>query len=183
MKKNSFYLLAIMMAAVLCVGFTSCGDDDDDPKNTGNDLVGWYINYDEIMTKDNCPTEGGGWLDQNGEFHPVEYYSSAPPIIHIINDTYLDYYYESEILEKGNEKPAGKDLVYQMDGGNLAYYGTPTRIAYHRLSDNLISFETPDFDWYHTVLTLSKADSGFKVYDGYWQRSETWLKYDPNKAY
>lgn len=180
MKKNSFYLLAIMMAAVLCVGFTSCGDDDDDPKNTGNDLVGWYINYDEIITKENCPKNGMEWTDQNGEIHVSESYSSAPPIIHIINDTYLDYYYESEILEKGNEKPAGKDLVYQMDGGNLAYYGTPTRITYYRRTDKEISFVVPDI--YESRIFLIKTDKGLEVIDGDWY-PKTWLKYDPNKAY
>ena len=35
-KRNYWSLLAIMMVAVLCVGFVSCGDDDDEGGNGGN---------------------------------------------------------------------------------------------------------------------------------------------------
>ena len=46
MKKNSFYLFAMMMAVVLCVGFTSCSSDDDDEGNPS--LVGtWkFVSYE-----------------------------------------------------------------------------------------------------------------------------------------
>ena len=44
MKKLYFTMFAIMMALV-CVGFASCGSDDDDDKNQSNngsaDLPGW----------------------------------------------------------------------------------------------------------------------------------------------
>ena len=40
MKKRSYlYLLAIMMVAVLSVGFVSCGNDDDDDITGGSELV------------------------------------------------------------------------------------------------------------------------------------------------
>lgn len=43
MKKNSFYLFAMMMAVVLCVSFTSCSDDDDEGgSGSTNALVGTW---------------------------------------------------------------------------------------------------------------------------------------------
>lgn len=39
MKKNSFYLWGIMMVIALCVGFTSCGDDEED-SNGGEPIEG-----------------------------------------------------------------------------------------------------------------------------------------------
>lgn len=40
--KNYFKLLAMMIMAFVCVGFASCGSDDDDSNNGGvpNELVG-----------------------------------------------------------------------------------------------------------------------------------------------
>ena len=169
MKKNSFYLLAIMMAVVLCVSFTSCSDDDD----TGNDLVGWYLNNDELCTKEDCPL----FEEASGDI----YYFRGPDIIHIIDDTYLDYYGDSEVYKKGDKYTEGKEMIYQMDGGKRALYDTPTRITYYRRTDKEISFVVPGTD--ESRIFLIKTDKGLEVIDGYWQQPKTWLKYDPNKAY
>ena len=45
MKKKSFYLWAMMLVAVLCVGFTSCSNDDDEDDDdvvTGTGIVGTW---------------------------------------------------------------------------------------------------------------------------------------------
>lgn len=44
MKKNSFYLFAMMMAVVLCVGFASCSSDDDEGgSGNTNSFVGTWM--------------------------------------------------------------------------------------------------------------------------------------------
>lgn len=61
MKKNGFYLFAMMMAVVLCVGFTSCDDEDSgygpligtwhhvaDAKYKGGTSNTEYYEYDEV---------------------------------------------------------------------------------------------------------------------------------------
>ncbi|MBO5592610.1 MAG: hypothetical protein J5913_06570 [Prevotella sp.] len=55
-KKNLLRLLAIMMAAVLCVGFVSCGDDDDDGEDVplgkeNNALLGGWseMNFSMVL--------------------------------------------------------------------------------------------------------------------------------------
>lgn len=48
MKKFQFRVFAIMIMALVCVGFASCGSDDDDSKNKSNntsDLVGIWAQY------------------------------------------------------------------------------------------------------------------------------------------
>lgn len=42
-KKNNFYLWVMMTVAVMCIGFTSCGDDDDDNNSsTSKAMVGYW---------------------------------------------------------------------------------------------------------------------------------------------
>lgn len=50
MKKNQFRVFAMMIMALVCVGFTSCGGDDDDNSNSssGNNISAsvdgiWYL--------------------------------------------------------------------------------------------------------------------------------------------
>lgn len=48
MKKFQFRVFAIMIMALVCVGFASCGSDDDDSKNKSNNtsaLVGIWAQY------------------------------------------------------------------------------------------------------------------------------------------
>ena len=42
MKKNKFYLLAIMFFAVSCIGFVSCDDDDEAAGDIPSELVGTW---------------------------------------------------------------------------------------------------------------------------------------------
>lgn len=62
MKKKSFYLWAMMLVAVLCVGFTSCDNDDDDDDEdvvTGEGIVGtWqFISVDNHFYDGHVETE------------------------------------------------------------------------------------------------------------------------------
>ena len=44
--KKYYYLLMVMLMALVSVGFAACGDDDDEPK--GSDIVGtWQISDEE----------------------------------------------------------------------------------------------------------------------------------------
>lgn len=177
MKKNSFYLLAIMMAAVLCVGFTSCGDDDDEenPQNSEKDLVGWYRNCDDLGECWGENTVHPG--DPIGEDSTV-----ISRVIHIIDDTFLDYYAKPKV-EYENKK--GAEAIYKIDadGEILTFYQTPVRLAYDHPTNKSISFVIPGDD----KVFLTPTSEGFRVADGYGQdsqlRSQLWLKYDPNKAY
>ena len=47
MKKNQFRVFAMMIMALVCVGFASCGSDDDGKNKSNNtsDLVGIWAQY------------------------------------------------------------------------------------------------------------------------------------------
>ena len=67
MKKNRFYLWAMMVIAVLCIGFTSCGDDDEDDNNGRTSLKAmagyWNIStlkYSMVLFNEGV-MKGRGW--------------------------------------------------------------------------------------------------------------------------
>lgn len=67
MKKFQFRVFAIMIMALVCVGFASCGSDDDDSKNKSNntsDLVGIWAQYHQGSA---TAWYYGIKLDANGE--------------------------------------------------------------------------------------------------------------------
>ena len=80
MKKNSFYLWVTMIVAMLCVGFTSCSNDDDDVV-TGEGIVGtWKITAVEnhfyngkIETDDLTPYEYYRKFNADGTGAEYEY--------------------------------------------------------------------------------------------------------------
>lgn len=45
MKKFQFSMFAIMIMALVCVGFASCGSDDDDNGGGSSELVGIWTQY------------------------------------------------------------------------------------------------------------------------------------------
>ena len=67
MKKFQFRVFAMMIMALVCVGFASCGSDDDDSKNKSNntsDLVGIWAQYHQGSA---TAWYYGIKLDANGE--------------------------------------------------------------------------------------------------------------------
>ena len=72
-KKHLWNLLAIMMVAMLSVGFTSCGDDDDEGGSVNSDLVGtWTKQYDRLGVI-------GLKLTSNGEAYYNEWSTGETP--------------------------------------------------------------------------------------------------------
>ena len=67
MRKIQFRVFAMMIMALVCVGFASCGSDDDDSKNKSNntsDLVGIWAQYHQGSA---TAWYYGIKLDANGE--------------------------------------------------------------------------------------------------------------------
>lgn len=100
MKKNSFYLFAMMMAVVLCVGFTSCSSDDDDEGDAG--LVGtWrYVSYEthynngkvEVMDPNSYGVESYWHFNADGTMDGYESYRGEFDVAH------FTYKYEGKTL-------------------------------------------------------------------------------------
>ena len=83
MKKFQFRVFAMMIMALVCVGFASCGSDDDDGKNKSNntsDLVGiWAQYHQEYTTGSYLGHYIGIKLDANGEAAYTEWGNNDTP--------------------------------------------------------------------------------------------------------
>ncbi|MBO5580382.1 MAG: hypothetical protein J5952_08190 [Prevotella sp.] len=83
MKKFQFRVFAIMIMALVCVGFASCGSDDDDGKNKSNNtsaLVGiWAQYHQEYTTGSYLGHYIGIKLDANGEAAYTEWGNNDTP--------------------------------------------------------------------------------------------------------
>ena len=107
-KKNLLHLMAILMAAMLSVGFTSCGsdDDEDDPSLS---LVGtkWTVTY--LSTK-----------------YVVEFTSNTDVISYEAdaNNNYVNYLHEDKYTISGNKVTFAGGKLFFMDlvGLSICYY-------------------------------------------------------------
>lgn len=105
MKKNWFSLFATMMAVVMCVGFTSCGDDDDEGGSvdvTVANLVGtWQLQSEEEYDED-------GDLEEKGS-------PSEPIYVHFNADnTGCEY-------ERDEDDWWTNPFTYTLNGNTLTY--------------------------------------------------------------
>lgn len=100
MKKNSFYLFAMMMVAMVCVGFASCSSDDDDEGDAG--LVGtWhYVSYEthynngkvEVNDPNRYGVESYWHFNADGTMDGYEYWEGKFDVAH------FTYKYEGKTL-------------------------------------------------------------------------------------
>ena len=83
MRKIQFRVFAMMIMALVCVGFASCGSDDDDGKNGSNNtsaLVGiWAQYHQEYTTGSYLGHYIGIKLDANGEAAYTEWGNNDTP--------------------------------------------------------------------------------------------------------
>lgn len=180
-KVNFWNVLLFVMVVVTSMCFTSCGNDDDDDKEKPNELVGWYLRNNELLTQANWPTSASAYLDNNGVPHSMSVIDNCPPVIHIVDDSNLDFYQSASLYVKGEAGTEGKDMIYQIEGGKMVAYGTPQHLTYNRRVDGGIDFSLG----YHKIV-LAKTETGFEVTSRYWgdrDNEKFFLKYDPNKVY
>jgi len=177
-RVNFWSVVSFVMVVVTSMCFTSCGNDDEDDDKP-NELVGWYLCNNVLLTKDNWPK--WGTVDKDGEYKWLGW-GNCPRTIHIVDDTHLDFYQSAQLYDKGEAGTEGMDMIYQIDGGKKAAYGIPKRLTYNRRTDGGI-----DFSLDRSQIILAKTETGFEVTSGYWQgyidSYKIFLKYDPNKAY
>jgi len=180
-RVNFWSVVSFVMVVVTSMCFTSCGNDDEDDDKP-NELVGWYLCNNVLLTKDNWPKAGGIFKDKDGVEYEMWSWGNCPRTIHIVDDTHLDFYQSAQLYDKGEAGTEGMDMIYQIDGGKKAAYGIPKRLTYNRRTDGGI-----DFSLDRSQIILAKTETGFEVTSGYWQgyidSYKIFLKYDPNKAY
>ena len=149
MKKKSFYLFTMMMAVVLCVGFTSCGSDDDDGPELGSasGLVGtWqWIKVETHYSEGNVDIRDFEDDDETTYFH---FNADGTGAIYIYN--YWQEYWSKDLLK------------YQLDGKKLTLidkwgYESMNEIVSLSKSELKLRGVDDDDDSYYSTLTLRKV--------------------------
>lgn len=195
-KKHLWSILTVLAVMLLCVGFASCGGDDDDKKDgyggnstsTDSGLIGWYKPQDSGNLE--------GWLkdgdtmdfDSQGNvvvYTPVPWGSGVidmdlssltrETVYYIPDDQtiikYYGYYYKENSSAAGN-----KELLYRYFCVGLGYVGVyagATQYYTYWREDNKLY--TTESGW--SVFTITSTglipDGGSTIY----------VKYDPSQVY
>ena len=123
MKKKSFYLWAMMLVAMLCVGFTSCGNDDDDDVVTGTGIVGtWQFDAVENHYKDGTSDSYSGFISQYGNTYGIFYKFES-------NGTGVSYEYEDGEWDFDH-------FQYEYDGKNTLYTSLTGNMEVRKLTSS-----------------------------------------------
>lgn len=127
--KRVYYFLMVMLMALVTVGFTACGDDDDEPKESS--IVGtWSSKY--------VDEDGEGELliqfTKSGDFHSVEVYDHEPPYVehgkYTVSGNKLTIVYDED-----NEK---ETYEYSIKGDNLTISIMGISTTWKRTKDSAI---------------------------------------------
>ena len=110
MKKNFWSMMTILMMAVMCVGLTACGSDDDD---SPSGMVGvWKQVYKKTTYYEK--NSSGEWV-QSGEPSEETYEGSASGFQFMSGNKAQ----EVDIDANGNVTPDGDAFEYKIENGKL----------------------------------------------------------------
>ena len=123
--KNLRHLMALLMVCLLSTGFTSCGDDDDEPDNPTGSGTGTVTNFG-IVAPTGVHTISLFYSAQNGEtvfllpgFAPNRLEADYNIYKHVVVRVYI--YSDDEGNEYANWEP-GRDMPtnwYKKESGNV----------------------------------------------------------------
>lgn len=195
MKKIFYYACLTMFAFAATFTLTACGDDEDNDngngKDNGNELVGWYLCSDELLTEETAKSMTTTY--SGDEAIKTYSYMVPPTIIHIVDATHLDYYEPEYPHELGEEDAGGKDKLYQIKSVDkiMAYYGVSERKVYNNRTDGGFDFVVKGWKSQSVAVgdlqvVLEKTDRGFNIVEGCFIKgpyNKVLLKYDPNTVY
>ncbi len=120
MKHNIKHLMMLLFISTICLGFTSCSDDDDEPTNPSSySIVGtWfsdYFGYDEVLV-----------LEKNG----TGTYTTSVEGIRIVEDLEYSYSDTDDLLTIMGSSLQGRYYVllgpsklgFPLSGGGYQYF-------------------------------------------------------------
>ena len=176
-------VLAIMMAAMLSLGLTSCGGDGDDDNNGsggGGDNISeqWYFNgnpgrAENMKIKIDATKFFGNELVLNNIINGT-YSGISSCVIHIIDKNTLQVLSDDYVCQNGNGA-SGKQLLYRWsspDFGTLDFYcSNPVTYTYDRYEDNKI--------YVYTWGKFFTVAGNMLIMDG----GDTFYTYDPETEY
>ncbi|MBR5726263.1 MAG: hypothetical protein IKX56_05960 [Muribaculaceae bacterium] len=128
--KKYYYLLMVMLMALVSVGFAACGDDDDEPKNP--DIVGtWQTKDSDSMTLLQFTKDGKfnevDIVSEEGVADLYKFYGTYTVSGDKLTVTYI-YSYETETVVS----------VYQVKGDKLTISTAAVTATFTRVNDSVI---------------------------------------------
>ena len=128
MKKNLFRLMALMMVAMLTIGFTSCSKDDDDDNSAS--IVGTWVDAQDYVwgTKTMILGSNGSYSSTTKDSYGTQYrngtYSYNPTqgtmVINVKAGAYNGAYQQTYIVQT----LTAKNLVLMDTDGDIEGYYT-----------------------------------------------------------
>ncbi len=137
-KMNLLRLMAFAMLAVLSMGFVSCGDDDDAPKND-NQLIGTWI---ETYCNEICYERSNGkWvvIDEYEDVYEEERYGHGSSGMIFKSDGTMQFL--EDLHFDGTFSYSDGDYGYKLNKGYLYLYASDEWGEYGKISIHRNTFE------------------------------------------
>lgn len=162
MKKNSYYLLIMLMMAIVSVGFVSCGSDDDDNNGGGAGGTG-TLSGSIVGTWKIVKTAG---YDANGKLYGETVEKDLPYYMFYQFQengvcAYFEYYLDPEdYWEDGN----GQKHAWDIDYGRYTYSGNVLIVDGERMevlnltsTELKVKFKSENSNYSYDVVTMRRA--------------------------
>lgn len=135
--KKLYYFLAVMLLALVSVGVTSCGDDDDEPKSS--DLVGtWQL---KAIDEDGATYESLVQFTKNGKWNSVDIYTDEVGVqVEVEQGTYTVSGNRITVSYTEDGQTLNESFTYEVKGDKLmlTYDDYPVAVTLIRVKDSVI---------------------------------------------
>lgn len=135
--KKLYYFLAVMLLALVSVGVTSCGDDDDEPKSS--DLIGtWQL---KAIDEDGATYESLVQFTKNGKWNSVDIYTDEVGVqVEVEQGTYTVSGNRITVSYTEDGQTLNESFTYEVKGDKLmlTYDDYPVAVTLIRVKDSVI---------------------------------------------
>ncbi|MBR5170755.1 MAG: lipocalin family protein [Muribaculaceae bacterium] len=135
--KEFYFFLTVILLALVSVGVTSCGDDNDEPVNS--DIVGtWQV---KGVDDDGEAFENLVQFTKNGKWHSVDiYYEYDETDVDVEHGTYTVSGDKVMVTYTDDGHSITETFTYQIKGDKLtlSYEYYPLTVVYTRVKDSVI---------------------------------------------
>ncbi len=136
MKKLHFFL-SVMLLTLVSVGFTSCGDDKDEPKSA--DIVGtWQV---QAVDEDGASYESLVQFTKSGKWNSVDIYTDEVGVqVEVDQGTYTISGNKVTVTYTEDGKSVSESFTYEVKNNKLmiTYQDFPVAVTFVRVKDSVI---------------------------------------------
>lgn len=135
--KKLYLFLSVMLLTLVSVGFTSCGDDKDEPK--GSDLIGtWQL---KAVDEDGAAYESLVQFTKNGVWNSVDIYTDEVGVqVDVERGTYTVSGNRITVSYTEDGQTFSESFAFEVKGDKLmlTYDDFPVAVTLVRVKDSVI---------------------------------------------